>query len=344
MEEKIITQETPEKKKRIFSGVQPSGNITLGNYLGAIKNWVNLQDEYECIYAMMDLHTITVRQTPAELRKRTLELLALYIACGIDPEKCILFIQSQNSAHSELAWVLNCYTYMGELQRMTQFKDKSSRHADNINAGLFTYPVLMASDILLYQTDLVPVGKDQMQHIEICRDIAQRFNSVYGNVFKIPEGVLVKSGAKIMSLQEPTKKMSKSDPNPKSFISMMDDFNVISKKIKSAVTDSEGIIEYRPDDETKAGINNLLSIMAVVTDSTPEKVAAEFDSQGYGAFKSAVADAVVETKRPKREEYDRIITDKAYLQGIYKNGAEAAHRIADRTLKKVYKKVGFIVD
>lgn len=344
MEEKIIKQETPEKKKRIFSGVQPSGNITLGNYLGAIKNWVNLQDEYECIYAMMDLHTITVRQTPAELRKRTLELLALYIACGIDPEKCILFIQSQNSAHSELAWVLNCYTYMGELQRMTQFKDKSSRHADNINAGLFTYPVLMASDILLYQTDLVPVGKDQMQHIEICRDIAQRFNSVYGNVFKIPEGVLVKSGAKIMSLQEPTKKMSKSDPNQKSFISMMDDFNVISKKIKSAVTDSEGIIEYRPDDETKAGINNLLSIMAVVTDSTPEKVAAEFDSQGYGAFKSAVADAVVETIRPIREEYDRIITDKAYLQGIYKNGAEAAHRIADRTLKKVYKKVGFIVD
>ena len=333
-----------EPKKRIFSGVQPSGNITLGNYLGAIKNWVRLQEDYECIFAMMDLHTITVRQTPAELRKRTLELLALYIACGIDPEKCTLFIQSQNSAHAELAWVLNCYTYMGELQRMTQFKDKSARHADNINAGLFTYPVLMASDILLYQTDFVPVGKDQLQHIEICRDVAQRFNALYGDVFKIPEGLLVKSGAKIMSLQEPTKKMSKSDPNPKSFISMMDDFNVIAKKIKSAVTDSEGIIEYRPDDEGKAGINNLLSIMAVMTDKTPEIVAKDFCGQGYGVFKTAVADAVVEAIRPIREEYDRIIKDKAYLQSIYKNGAESSYRLAQRTLKKVYKKVGFIID
>lgn len=344
MEENITQQGAPERKKRIFSGVQPSGNITLGNYLGAIKNWVKLQDEYECIYAMMDLHTITVRQTPAELRKRTLELLALYIACGIDPEKCILFIQSQNSAHAELGWLLDCYTYMGELQRMTQFKDKSARHADNINAGLFTYPVLMAADILLYQTDYVPVGKDQMQHIEICRDIAQRFNSIYGNVFKIPEGLLVKSGAKIMSLQEPTKKMSKSDSNPKAYISMMDDFNVISKKIKSAVTDSEGVIEYRPDDEAKAGINNLLSIMAVMTDSTPEKVASDFSSQGYGTFKAAVADAVVEAVRPIRTEYDRIIKDKAYLQDIYKRGAESAHKIADRTLKKAYKKVGFIIE
>lgn len=333
-----------EPKKRIFSGVQPSGNITLGNYLGAIKNWVRLQDDYECIFAMMDLHTITVRQTPAELRKRTLELLALYIACGINPEKCTLFIQSHNSAHAELAWVLNCYTYMGELQRMTQFKDKSSRHADNINAGLFTYPVLMASDILLYNTDYVPVGKDQMQHIEICRDVAQRFNALYGDVFKIPEGLLVKSGAKIMSLTEPTKKMSKSDPNPKAFISMMDDFNVIAKKIKSAVTDSEGIIEYRPDYDTKAGINNLLSIMAVMTDSTPEAVAKSFEGQGYGAFKGAVAEAVVEAIRPIREEYDRIIKDKAYLADIYKNGAESAHRLANRTLKKVYKKVGFIID
>lgn len=341
MEQNITAQ---EPKKRIFSGVQPSGNITLGNYLGAIKNWVSLQDDYECIFAMMDLHTITVRQTPAELRKRTLELLALYIACGIDPKKCTLFIQSHNSAHAELAWVLNCYTYMGELQRMTQFKDKSARHADNINAGLFTYPVLMASDILLYNTDLVPVGKDQMQHIEICRDIAQRFNALYGDVFKIPEGLLVKSGAKIMSLTEPTKKMSKSDPNPKAFISMMDDFNVISKKIKSAVTDSEGVIEYRPDDDTKAGINNLLSIMAVMTDSTPKNVAKSFEGQGYGVFKSAVADAVVEVIRPIREEYDRIVKDKAYLVDIYKNGAESAHRLANRTLKKVYKKVGFIVE
>ncbi len=341
MEENIIKQ---EPKKRIFSGVQPSGTITLGNYLGAIRNWVNLQDDYECIFAMMDMHTITVRQTPAELKKRTLELMALYIACGIDPEKSTLFIQSHNSAHAELAWVLNCYTYMGELQRMTQFKDKSSRHADNINAGLFTYPVLMASDILLYQTEFVPVGKDQMQHIEICRDVAQRFNSLYGDVFKIPEGLLVKSGAKIMSLQEPTKKMSKSDSNPKGYISMMDDFSVISKKIKSAVTDSEGVIEYRPEDDAKAGINNLLSIMAVMTNSTPEAVAKRFDGQGYGTFKSAVADAVVEAIRPIREEYDRIIKDKAYLKDIYTKGAESAHRIADRTLKKVYKKVGFIVD
>ena len=333
-----------EEKKRIFSGVQPSGTITLGNYIGAIKNWVDLQNDYECIFAMMDMHTITVRQTPSELRKRTLELMALYIACGIDPEKSTLFIQSHNSAHAELAWVLNCYTYMGELQRMTQFKDKSSRHADNINAGLFTYPVLMASDILLYQTELVPVGKDQMQHIEICRDVAQRFNALYGDVFKIPEGLLVKSGAKIASLQEPTKKMSKSDPNPKGYISMMDDFNVMAKKIKSAVTDSEGIIEYRPDDETKAGINNLLSIMAVMTDSTPEAVAHEFSGQGYGNFKSAVAEAVVEGIKPIRAEYDRIIADKTYLQDIYKRGAESAGRIANRTLKKVYKKVGFIVD
>ena len=333
-----------EEKKRIFSGVQPSGTITLGNYIGAIKNWVDLQNDYECIFAMMDMHTITVRQTPSELRKRTLELMALYIACGIDPEKSTLFIQSHNSAHAELAWVLNCYTYMGELQRMTQFKDKSSRHADNINAGLFTYPVLMASDILLYQTELVPVGKDQMQHIEICRDVAQRFNALYGDVFKIPEGLLVKSGAKIASLQEPTKKMSKSDPNPKGYISMMDDFNVMAKKIKSAVTDSEGVIEYRPDDETKAGINNLLSIMAVMTDSTPEAVAHEFSGQGYGNFKSAVAEAVVEGIKPIRAEYDRIIADKAYLQDIYKRGAESAARIANRTLKKVYKKVGFIVD
>ena len=240
-----------EKKKVIFSGVQPSGNITLGNYLGAIKNWVDFQDDYNCIYAVMDLHTITVRQTPAELRKRTLELLALYIACGIDPEKSTLFIQSQNPAHAELGWVLDCYTYMGELQRMTQFKDKSAKHADNINAGLFTYPVLMAADILLYQTDLVPVGRDQMQHIEICRDIAQRFNALYGDVFTIPEGFIPKSGARVMSLQEPTKKMSKSDENPKAYISMLDDINVIAKKIKSAVTDSEGVIEYRENDETR---------------------------------------------------------------------------------------------
>ncbi len=332
-----------EKKKVIFSGVQPSGNITLGNYLGAIKNWVDFQDDYNCIYAMMDLHTITVRQTPAELRKRTLELLALYIACGIDPEKSTLFIQSQNPAHAELGWVLDCYTYMGELQRMTQFKDKSAKHADNINAGLFTYPVLMAADILLYQTDLVPVGRDQMQHIEICRDIAQRFNALYGDVFTIPEGFIPKSGARVMSLQEPTKKMSKSDENPKAYISMLDDINVIAKKIKSAVTDSEGVIEYRENDETKAGINNLLSIMSAVSGRDIKEVAAEYASKGYGEFKADVAEAVVEAIRPIRGEYDRIVKDKAYLTAVCKNGAEKARYISQRTLNKVYKKVGFVL-
>ena len=332
-----------EKKKVIFSGVQPSGNITLGNYLGAIKNWVDFQDDYNCIYAMMDLHTITVRQTPAELRKRTLELLALYIACGIDPEKSTLFIQSQNPAHAELGWVLDCYTYMGELQRMTQFKDKSAKHADNINAGLFTYPVLMAADILLYQTDLVPVGRDQMQHIEICRDIAQRFNALYGEVFTIPEGFIPKNGARVMSLQEPTKKMSKSDENPKAYISMLDDINVIAKKIKSAVTDSEGVIEYRENDETKAGINNLLSIMSAVSGRDIKEVAAEYSSKGYGEFKADVAEAVVEAIRPIRGEYDRIVKDKAYLTEVCKNGAEKARYISQRTLNKVYKKVGFVL-
>ncbi len=332
-----------DDKKIIFSGVQPSGNLTLGNYLGAIKNWVRLQDEYNCIYAMMDMHTITVRQTPADVRRRTLEVLALYLACGIDPEKATLFVQSHNSAHAELAWVLNCYTYMGELQRMTQFKDKSSRHADNINAGLFTYPVLMASDILLYQADYVPVGKDQMQHIEICRDIAQRFNGIYGDVFTIPEGLLPKTGANVMSLQEPTHKMSKSDPNPKAYISMMDDMNVIAKKIKSAVTDSEGVIEYREGDETKAGINNLLTIMSAVTGREIESIVKDYSGRGYGNFKSDVADAVVECIRPIREEYDRIISDKSYLTEICQKGADTARRLSRRTLNKVYKKIGFVI-
>lgn len=330
-----------EDKKIIFSGVQPSGIITLGNYLGAVKNWVDLQKDYNCIYSMMDLHSITVRQTPVELRKRTLELLAFYIASGIDPKENVLFVQSHNSAHAELGWVLNCYTYMGELQRMTQFKDKSAKHADNINAGLFTYPVLMAADILLYQTDLVPVGKDQMQHIEICRDIAQRFNGIYGDVFKIPEGFMPKAGAKVMSLQEPTKKMSKSDENPKAYISMLDDFNVIAKKIKSAVTDSEGIVEYREGDDTKAGINNLITIMAAVSGKTVEEIASEYSSSGYGTFKNDVAEAVVEAIRPIREEYDKLIADKKYLMDICTEGAQKARAISNKTLRKVYKKVGF---
>lgn len=332
-----------EDKKIIFSGVQPSGNVTLGNYLGAIKNWVELQDDYNCIYAMMDLHSITVRQNPQELKKKTLDLLALYIACGIDPEKNILFVQSHNHCHAELSWVLNCYTYMGELQRMTQFKDKSKKHADNINAGLFTYPVLMASDILLYQTDLVPVGKDQMQHIEICRDIAERFNGIYGDVFKIPEGFIPKAGAKVMSLQEPTKKMSKSDENPKAYISMLDDLNVIAKKIKSAVTDSEGVIEYREGDDTKAGINNLITILSAVTGRSIESIVSDYQGKGYGDFKSDVAEAVVECIRPIRAEFDRISGDKKYLTEIYEDGAMKSTRLAERTLKKVYKKVGFVV-
>lgn len=332
-----------EDKKIIFSGVQPSGNVTLGNYLGAIKNWVDLQEDYNCIYAMMDLHSITVRQNPQELKKKTLDLLALYIACGIDPEKNILFVQSHNHCHAELSWVLNCYTYMGELQRMTQFKDKSKKHADNINAGLFTYPVLMASDILLYQTDLVPVGKDQMQHIEICRDIAERFNGIYGDVFKIPEGFIPKAGAKVMSLQEPTKKMSKSDENPKAYISMLDDLNVIAKKIKSAVTDSEGVIEYREGDETKAGINNLITILSAVTGRSIESIVSDYEGKGYGDFKGDVAEAVVECIRPIRAEFDRISQDKKYLAGIYEEGAMKSTRLAERTLKKVYKKVGFVV-
>lgn len=332
-----------EDKKIIFSGVQPSGNLTLGNYLGAIKNWVSLQHDYRCIYSMMDLHTITVRQTPADVRRRTLEVLALYIACGIDPDEVTLFIQSHNSAHAELAWVLNCYTYMGELQRMTQFKDKSARHAENINAGLFTYPVLMAADILLYQADYVPVGKDQMQHIEICRDIAQRFNAVYGDVFTVPEGLLPKTGANIMSLQEPVKKMSKSDENPKAYISMMDDMNIIAKKIKSAVTDSEGVIEYREGDAAKAGVNNLITIMSAVTGRSIDDIVSDYSGRGYGDFKNDVAEAVVECIRPIRERYDKIITDKAYLMGICEQGAERARAISQRTLKKVYKKVGFVI-
>lgn len=332
-----------DDKKVIFSAVQPSGNITLGNYLGAIKNWVDLQKDYHCCYSIVDEHSITVRQDPVLLRKRALDLLKLYIACGIDPEENILFIQSHVPAHAQLAWVLNCYTYMGELSRMTQFKDKSRAHADNINAGLFTYPVLMAADILLYQADLVPVGKDQMQHIEITRDIAERFNTLYGNVFKIPEGFMPKAGAKIMSLAEPTKKMSKSDENPKAYISILDDFNVIAKKIKSAVTDSEGVIEYRDGDETKAGVNNLLTIMSAVTGRTIDSIAADYSGKGYGDFKADVAEAVVEHIKPIRAEYDRLSEDKAYLVDVYTKGAERANRIADRTLKKVYKKIGFIV-
>ncbi len=332
-----------DDKKIIFSGIQPSGVITLGNYLGALKNWVDLQHDYHCMFSIVDMHAITVRQDPQELRKRSLDLLKLYIACGIDPEENLLFMQSHVPAHAELSWILNCYTYMGELSRMTQFKDKSQKHADNINSGLFTYPVLMAADILLYKTDLVPVGKDQLQHLELARDIAIRFNGVYGDVFTVPEGFVTKAGAKVMSLTEPTKKMSKSDPNPKGYISMLDDFSVIAKKIKSATTDSEGIIEYREGDPQKAGINNLLSIMAAISGKTPEEVAAEYQGKGYGDFKKDIAEAVVEHIRPIREKYDDLSKNKDYLVSVYEEGAKRAGKLAFKTISKVKKKVGFIV-
>ena len=326
-------------KKRIFSGVQPSGNITLGNYLGAIKNWVSLQDDYECIFAMMDLHTITVRQTPAELRKRTLELLALYIACGIDPEKCTLFIQSHNSAHAELAWVLNCYTYMGELQRMTQFKDKSARHSDNINAGLFTYPVLMAADILLYKTDMVPVGVDQKQHLELARNIAERFNGIYGNTFTVPEPYIPKISAKVMSLADPEKKMSKSDENPNGFISLLDDRDTIIRKFKRAVTDSDTVVRYSED---KPGISNLMSIYSAISGKSFAEIEKEFEGKGYGDFKLAVGQCVADELEPIRAEFARISADKAYLNEVCKKGAEMARRYSKRTLDKVYHKIGFV--
>ena len=329
-----------EDKKIIFSGVQPSGNLTLGNYLGAIKNWVDIQKDYNCIYSMMDLHTITVRQTPADIRRRTLEVLALYIACGINPEETILFIQSHNPAHAELGWVLNCYTYMGELQRMTQFKDKSARHAENINAGLFTYPVLMAADILLYQTDYVPVGKDQMQHIEICRDIAQRFNSLYGDVFKMPEPYIPKAGARIMGLTTPDSKMSKSIPEGCVFL--MEKPEDIARKFKRAITDSDTERCVHFDPEHKPGVANLMNIYSAVTGKTFEEIEAEFDGLGYGKFKPAVGEAVVECLRPIREEATHILADKAYLEKVYTEGAQKASYVANKTLRKVYKKVGFV--
>jgi len=328
------------EKKRIFSGIQPSGNLTLGNYIGAIKNWITMQDEYDCIYCIVDLHALTVRQNPAELRQRSRSLLALYIACGLDPEKNILFVQSHVSAHAELCWILDCFTYMGELSRMTQFKEKAQRHADNINAGLFTYPVLMAADILLYQTDLVPVGHDQKQHLEIARDIAQRFNNIYGDVFKIPEAYIPKVGARIMSLQEPEKKMSKSDENENAFISLLDPTDVIIRKFKRAVTDSETVIRY--DQENKPGISNLMSIYASVTGKSFDEIEAEFEGKGYGDFKLAVGEAVAETLKPIQEKHKDLMNNKDYLDEIMKSGAEAASRLANKTLRKVHKKVGFI--
>lgn len=326
-------------KKVIFSGIQPSGIITLGNYIGAVKNWAALQDEFACIYSVVDMHAITVRQTPADLRRRSLETLAMIIASGVDPEKNIIFIQSHVPQHAQLAWVLNCYSMFGELSRMTQFKDKSKKHADNINAGLFDYPVLMAADILLYQADLVPVGVDQKQHLELARNIAERFNGIYSPTFVVPDGYIPPVGAKIMSLTDPTKKMSKSDENPKSYVSVIDDTDTIIKKFKSAVTDSEAKIEFR---EGKDGINNLLTIYSSVTGCSVADAVSQFEGKGYGEFKLAVGEAVSEHLRPLREKYNDLLNNKDYLVDVYTRSAETASAIAERTLRKVYKKVGFI--
>lgn len=328
------------KKKRIFSAIQPSGELTLGNYLGALKNWVSLQDEYECFFSVADMHAITVRQNPQELKKRTLDLLKIFIACGIDPEKSLLFIQSHVPQHAQLTWVLSCNTQMGELSRMTQFKDKSAKHADNINAGLFTYPVLMAVDILLYQAHLVPVGEDQKQHLEITRDIAGRFNHHYGDTFVIPEPYIPKVGARIMSLQSPENKMSKSDPNPNGYIFLLDKPEVIVNKFKRAVTDSDTQVRYDP--QAKPGVSNLMSIYSVVTGLTLEQVENEFVGKGYGDFKKAVGEAVTETLRPIREKFEDLSKNRDYLEDIYRTGAERARMVAERTLAKAYKKVGFL--
>lgn len=328
-----------EKKKRVFSAIQPSGMLTLGNYLGALKNWVAMTEEFDCIFAVADLHAITVRQDPAKFRAQIYSTAALLSALGLDPEKNILFIQSHIAAHSQLAWVLDCYTQFGELSRMTQFKDKSQKHADNVNAGLFTYPSLMAADILLYNSDLVPVGADQKQHLEITRDIALRFNGIYGNVFTVPEPYIPKAGARVMSLQDPTRKMSKSDENINAWVAILDKPEDIMRKFKRAVTDSDSKVCVG---DGKDGINNLITIYSAVTGRTPEEITAEFEGKGYGAFKAAVGEAVIEELRPIRERYERIIADKGELDRIYKEGAEKASRIAYKTLSKVMKKVGFV--
>ena len=328
------------EKKVLLSGIQPSGDLHLGNYLGAIKNWRELSDQFDCYWFMADLHTITVRQDPAQLRRRTLTQIATYIACGLDPEKNTIFVQSHVPAHAELGWVLDCYTMFGELSRMTQFKDKSAKHADNINAGLFTYPCLMAADILLYQPDFVPVGEDQKQHVEICRDIANRFNHVYGDVFKMPEPYIPKQGARVMSLNQPDTKMSKSIPEGCVFL--MEKPEDILRKFKRAITDSDTERCVRYDPQAKPGVSNLMQIYSAVTGQSMEAIEAQFEGKGYGAFKPAVGEAVVELLRPIREETERLLADKAYLEGVYRAGAERASRVAERTLRKVYKKVGFL--
>ena len=329
-----------EKKKVMLSGIKPSGDLTLGSYLGAIKNWAERADKYDCFYFMADLHAITVRQNPADLRRWTLAQIAQYIACGLDPQKNTIFIQSHVPEHAELGWVLNCYTMFGELSRMTQFKDKSAKNADNINGGLFTYPALMAADILLYQADYVPVGEDQKQHVEICRDIANRFNGVYGDVFKVPEPYIPKVGARVMSLTNPTAKMSKSENEDTGRVCLMDRPEDIMRMFKRAITDSGSEVLFDP--ENKPGVSNLMQIYSSATGRSFDEIEKEFAGQGYGSFKTAVGEAVVEMLRPIREESERLLADKAYLQSVYREGAEKASAVARRTLRKVYKKVGFI--
>ena len=329
-----------EEKKVMLSGIKPSGDLTLGSYLGAIKNWVELADQYDCFYFMADLHAITVRQDPALLRKRTLDQLAQYIACGLDPQKNTLFIQSHVHQHAEFGWILNCYSMFGELSRMTQFKDKSAKNADNINGGLFTYPALMAADILLYRPDYVPVGEDQKQHVELCRNIVNRFNGIYGDVLKMPEAYIAKVGARIMDLSEPENKMSKSEEGGHGCVLLMDSPERILSCFKKAKTDSEAEVRYDP--ENKPGVSNLMAIYSSATGKSFAQIEQEFSGQGYGAFKLCVGEAVVEMLRPIREEASRIMKDKAYLVSVYQDGARRAARIADRTLKKVYKKIGFV--
>lgn len=328
-----------EAKKRIFSGIQPSGILTIGNYLGALKNWVGLQEDYECIYCVVNMHAITVRQIPADLRRHTYEALAVYLAAGIDPKKSTIFVQSHVPAHAELAWVLNCNTMFGELSRMTQFKDKSAKHGNNINAGLFTYPTLMAADILLYQAALVPVGQDQKQHVELTRDIAERFNALYGDTFTVPEAYIPETGKKIMSLLDPAKKMSKSDENAGAYVAILDGRDDIIRKFRRAVTDSGSEVRFA---EGKDGICNLMNIYSVITGKENDEIEREFEGKGYGDFKLAVGEAVADALSPLQNEYARLIADKAYLEQIMREGAETASSIARKTMRKVYKKTGFV--
>ena len=334
-----MEQAQTERKPVIFSAIHPSGAITLGNYLGALKNWIALQDTHDCIYALADLHTITVRQEPAVFRRNILEAYALLLAMGLDPEKSLFFMQSHVPQHSQLAWILNCYTQFGELSRMTQFKDKSQKHADNVNAGLFTYPALMAADILLYQADLVPVGADQKQHLELTRDIAIRFNGLYSPTFRVPEGYIPKAGARIMSLQDPTRKMSKSDENKNGTVCVLDDPDSIMRKFKRAITDSEACVRYA---EGKNGINNLMGIYSTITGKMYEEIEHEFEGRGYGDFKEAVGTAVVEHLRPIQQRFVELSKDKAYLESLYTEHAHRASALAQRTLSKVMKKIGYI--